>query len=289
MGTVLDYSAGRPSASKLKAAGHAGAVRYLRKKGASTVVTLTGAEVADFRAHGLLLGLTYEDPKANWMFGGRARGIDRATWALQQAQAVGIEHPPCIFLCADAHANAVEVDGVMECLDGARTVLGSATGIYGFPEVIKAAVAGQHAEWFWQCGRRSDLVTGVHLYQRNNEQTTVDEITCDINDVLLEPAWASIGQASSLEEDDFMAIFNNVAEFNAAVKAAVRESVQAELVTVGDPTREALLDLARRAVADEFETVGSRTRTALVKLLAQEIESEAGDLHQALRTLLAQP
>jgi hypothetical protein len=92
--------------------------------------------------------------------------------------------------------------------------------------------------------------------------------------------------AAATGEDDFSVIFNNVAEFTAAVEAAVRESVQAELVTVGDPTRQALLDLARRAIADEFETAGSRTRTALVRLLRNEIESEAGDLHQALATLL---
>ena len=286
MEKVLDYSAGQPRASEIKAAGHAGAVRYLRKKGSSGVVTLTAAEAADFRAHGLLLGLTYEDPEHDWMFQGRDIGIDRAQWALQQAEAVGIDHPPCIFLCADSHAGPAEVDRVMECLDGARTVLGSATGIYGFVEVIKAAVDGRHAEFFWQCGRRSDLVTGVHLYQRNNEQTAVSGITCDINDVLLDPSWASVGQASSIEEDNFMALFNSTAEFNAAVKAAVRESVQAELVTVGDPSRAALLDLARRAVAEEFETPGSRTRTALVALLRNEIESEAGDLHQALKSLL---
>jgi D-alanyl-D-alanine carboxypeptidase len=87
-------------------------------------------------------------------------------------------------------------------------------------------------------------------------------------------------------EDDFSVIFNNVGEFNTAVKAAVRESVQAELVTVGDPTRKALLDLARRAVADEFDTAGSRTRTALVKLLRSHIESDTGELHQALAALL---
>jgi hypothetical protein len=91
--------------------------------------------------------------------------------------------------------------------------------------------------------------------------------------------------AAGTGEDDFSGVFNNVAEFSAALNAAVRESVQAELVTVGDPTRQALFDLARRAVADEFETAGSRTRTALVRLLRNEIESEAGDLHQALRSL----
>lgn len=89
-----------------------------------------------------------------------------------------------------------------------------------------------------------------------------------------------------LEEDDFLALFNNIDEFNAAVRTAVREGLQAEFVSTGDPTRTALLDLARRAVADEFATSGSRTRSALIELLRTEIESEAGDLHQAFRKVL---
>lgn len=88
------------------------------------------------------------------------------------------------------------------------------------------------------------------------------------------------------EEDDFLALFDNIDEFNAAVRSAVRESLQAELTTTGDPSRSALLDLARRAVADEFSTPGSRTRSALIDLLRSEIESEAGDLHQAFRKVL---
>ena len=188
MTTVIDYSTGPPSAAEIKAAGHVGAVRYLRKKGSSNVVTLTAAEVLDFQAHGLLLALTYEDPAKDWMAGGRDIGIDRAKWALEQARAVGIEHPRCIYLCHDAHATAGQVALVMECLDGARTVLAAATGIYGFPEVVGAAMAGGHADRFWQCGRRGDVLPGTHLYQRNNEQIAVAGITCDIDDVL-EPDW----------------------------------------------------------------------------------------------------
>jgi hypothetical protein len=90
----------------------------------------------------------------------------------------------------------------------------------------------------------------------------------------------------SSPDDDFSALFDNPAEFNAAVKAAVREGVQAELGTVGDPTRGALFDLARRAVAAEFETTNSHTRAALIALLSKEIESEAGDLHRAFKSVL---
>jgi hypothetical protein len=212
MTTLVDYSTGPPSAVAI-AARHAGAVRYLRKKGHSTVVTLTAAEVTDFQAHNLLLGLAYEDPGAGWMFEGRATGIDRATWALEQARALGFQNPRCIYLCADAHATPDQVARTMECLDGARTVLGRATGIYGFVEVIDAAIAGQHADWFWQTGRRSDVRSGVHLYQRNYETTTIAGITCDIDDVL-QVDWGQQSVAGGiwrpaehLEEDDDMFTF----------------------------------------------------------------------------------
>jgi len=205
--TLVDYSTGPPSAVAIADARHAGAVRYLRKKGPSGVVTLTAAEVADFRAHNLLVGLAYEDPEAGWMFDGRAIGIDRATWALEQARALGFQHPRCIYLCADAHATPDQVARTMECLDGARTVLGPATGIYGFVEVIDAAMAGQHADWFWQTGRRSDVRSGVHLYQRNYETTTIDERACDIDDVL-KPDWGQHELAATHpEEEDDMFTF----------------------------------------------------------------------------------
>jgi hypothetical protein len=210
MTTLVDYSTGPPNAADI-AVQHAGAVRYLRKKGDSNVVTLTAAEVADFNAHSLLVGLTYEDLDAGWMFEGRAIGIDRATWALEQARALGFRNPRCIYLAADKHANPDQVARTMECLDGARTVLGPATGIYGFVEVIKAAMDGQHADWFWQTGRRSDVLSGVHLYQRNYETTKIAGITCDINDVL-RPDWGQPvegGAMAGLEEEDDMFTFGS--------------------------------------------------------------------------------
>ena len=251
MATVLDYSTGPPSAAEMKAAGHAGAVRYLRKKGDSNVVTLTAAEVADFQTQGLLLGLTYEDPAKDWMLGGRDIGIDRATWALEQARAVGIEHPRCIYLCHDKPATADEVARVMDCLDGARRVLGPATGIYGFPEVIRAAMAGRHADRFWQCGRRSDLMPGAHLYQRNNEQPNVAGITCDIND-LLQPDW---GQHPSGEDPE---------EINMKI--------------IDCPNKPALL------LAGTVQTLNNAQRNALrgVGVPAQRVDAET---HQALFSL----
>jgi lysozyme len=66
----------------------------------------------------------------------------------------------------------------------------------------------------------------------------------------------------------------------------MRRALQAELQTIGDPTRSAFYELARRAVADEFATIGTRTREALIALLAREIASPTGDLHGALLSVI---
>lgn len=207
---LLDYSAGRLTAAQIQRAGYGGAVRYLRKRGPSGVVVLSSAEVADFRRAGLALALVYEDGAAGWMLGGRAVGVDRARWALEQARAVGIQAPRCIFLADDQHhSDPAEWAAVMACLDGARTVLGDATGIYGFHPTIRAAMTGRHAHWFWQCGRRADVVAGVHLYQRNFETTTVAGIGCDINDVLA-PDFGQIEAAPAappLEEERMLRLY----------------------------------------------------------------------------------
>src|SRR5262249_25855820 len=95
-----------------------------------------------------------------------------------------IPTPRCIYLADDTQHDAAGLAAVMACLDGARTVLGTATGLYGYAPAIGAAIAGGHAYWFWQCGRREDLINGGHLYQHNHAQTTIAGVTCDITDIL---------------------------------------------------------------------------------------------------------
>lgn len=53
-------------------------------------------------------------------------------------------------------------------------------------------------------------------------------------------------QPITIEEEDDMALFENVGDFEEAVERAVRRGVEAELTTQGDPTRTAILELSRR-------------------------------------------
>jgi len=86
--TILDYSTGLPTTSTIKNAGYSGAIRYLRKNGASSITYLTGTERTDFANTGLDLGLIYEAPSGNRMLDGYAAGRDDAFWALEQTKHV---------------------------------------------------------------------------------------------------------------------------------------------------------------------------------------------------------
>ena len=74
LGTVVDYSAGVPSASAVKAAGHIGAVRYVsqRRPGADWMrgKPVTIGETRDYKANGLAVASVYQFGRAETAEGG---------------------------------------------------------------------------------------------------------------------------------------------------------------------------------------------------------------------------
>ena len=82
VGTVIDYSAGVPSARAVKAAGHLGAVRYVseRRPGAAWMLgkPVTLAETRDFKAHGLATASVYQFGRAetaDWLAGAAGAAV----------------------------------------------------------------------------------------------------------------------------------------------------------------------------------------------------------------------
>ena len=74
----------------------------------------------------------------------------------------------------------------MAYLDGAASVIGKArTGAYGFRDFIKAAHAGQHAQWLWLCGAAptdAEVSQGwPHIYQWNNGTISLDGMNADLD------------------------------------------------------------------------------------------------------------
>lgn len=190
--TLLDYSAGKISGAAIKAAGHAGAIRYITDRNSLGTKHTSPSEYADHVRNGLTDWLAYE-VNTNDPLAGRAGGVAAAQRALDGANFIGYPADRHIFFCFDRHATAAELPTWQAYLDGAASVLGvGRTGAYGFSEAIDAAKG--HATAFWQCGSRSAVRSVTNFYQRNTGTTVVGGITCDINDVLI-----------PIQEDDLQA------------------------------------------------------------------------------------
>lgn len=197
MQQVLDYSAGYPGAAAIARAGYVGAVRYLRKEGASRVRPITADERADFDRAGLAVALVYQHVSKTRVLEGRGAGQHDARWALARAAEIGIPQPRAIYFAVDAdHPPAA----VLMYFRGVADVLGVArTGAYGSYRVVESLLSADLTGYAWQTaawsgGKRSQR---AHLFQRIGSPT-VGGIAVDINDVLA----ADWGQHNHAQEDD---------------------------------------------------------------------------------------
>lgn len=199
---ILDYSGGYPGAAAIRRAGYGGVIRYLRKEGTSRVQPITGAELADMRAHGLAVALVYQAIRTERILGGRAAGAHDARWAQARAAELGAPDAVIYFAADRDIVGTAQLATVLAYLDGAAGVLGkSRVGVYGEYDVIEAAVPA-HATYGWQTaawsgGRRSKR---AHLYQRTG-QPLVGGIPVDINDVLQQD-WGQLDQEDDMPSLD---------------------------------------------------------------------------------------
>jgi hypothetical protein len=201
MTQVLDYSAGFPGAARIKAAGYAGAVRYIGfpTRGKCT----TAAELRDFNAQGLGMALVYEDKADDWR-GGLVRGRDAGVRARAHADAISFPKDRPIYMAIDQDVvTEAEFRTMLAYLDGANDRLGGPdlTGVYGEHDVMVRAQSAGVAKWWWQTrawsGTPVKLFAARHLYQHVGT-VRVGGIDCDFNDVLR----ADWGQ--HLLEDDML-------------------------------------------------------------------------------------
>lgn len=196
MPTILDYSAGRPTAAAVKAAGHVGVIRYIGTPGRTK--NLTRAEYQDMVNQVVGVGLVYEN-RAGDAAGGYAAGVNAARAARADADAVGYPSSRPIYFAVDSdQVTAAQFQAAMNYLDGAVSVLGfDQVGVYGEYDIVEMAV-GKHCRYGWQTaawsgGRRSGK---AHLYQKIGT-AVVGGIACDVNDILATD-W---GQHNAQEDD----------------------------------------------------------------------------------------
>lgn len=207
MAQALDYSAGFPGASNIKAVKDDkgkqrffGAVRYIGRSGNRK--NATAEELRDFLNNDIGMALVFEASATNWR-AGFAGGQKDGRAGRDHANAIGFSAARPIYMAIDQDVVSSGEFGMMiDYLRGAGTSLGGAalTGVYGEADVIDRARNAGVATWYWQTaawsgGRR----TPAHLYQQIGT-VIVGGIACDVNDILTAD-WGQQGGGMGAVED----------------------------------------------------------------------------------------
>lgn len=197
---ALDYSAGAPAATAVRAAGYSGVARYIGFDPALRPKCITAAEYADMTAHGVGVALVYENVTGDAL-DGRTAGIVAATRARHWADVIGFPADRPIYMACDIDVvTETQFAAVLDYLRGAGTVLGgpALVGVYGEFDVMERAAAAGVAAWFWQTMAWSRRVVSprANLLQILG-QVTVGGVVCDRSEIH-RPDW---GQAGTTMED----------------------------------------------------------------------------------------
>lgn len=195
IGTTLDYSAGVPAASAVRAAGHLGAVRYCsnRRPDAQWMAgkPLLRREADDFRANGLTITSCYQYGKAetaDWL-GGAGAGDYHAPIGIGLHFAAGGARGAAIYVAIDDSPTRAQFDNqiapYLQRWDAHLRGNGLVLGVYCNAPTIDWCRGRNIGTYYWQHGwgsggRIHPLAT---MYQRPGALTTVSGIDCDINDV----------------------------------------------------------------------------------------------------------
>lgn len=202
--TVIDYSAGVPAAAAVKAAGHAGAVRYVSppRRGAAWMrgKPIHRAEVDDFENAGLDLAFVWQHGKTRDpdVMRGAAGGRADALAAQQQLRKIGRDGWP-VFFAVDFNITLAQWNATAaHYFRAACDVLGrNRVGIYGHSRVCDwaredAVIAdlggGKHLMWQTAAWSTGVIHPAAVLHQRvidtrSRPGPKVGGITVDVSDV----------------------------------------------------------------------------------------------------------
>jgi len=207
LGTLLDYSARVPSPLAIRAAGHAGVIRYVsdRRPGAENMLAkpLTIPESLAMRAFGLTVVSNYQFGKgktADWL-GGYDGGVKHARRAVELHTLAGGPGDAPIYASIDDNPSRAQFTSrIVPYLKGWHSVIGlRRTGIYANAPTIGWAIDAGLATWFWQHDwgtKRGYLHPAAHLHHIPG-QRRVGGVEVDVN-TILKPnygQWAGSGSS----------------------------------------------------------------------------------------------
>lgn len=196
LGTVLDYAAGVPSASAIKAGGHLGAVRYVsrRRENANWMIgkPVTLNETRDLAQQGLQTASVYQYGRAetaDWL-GGAAGAAEHAPQAIALHAAAGGPTNRPIYIAIDDDPSrqqyTEQIRPYLRAFSAALQSAGYRTGIYGNYSVIDWAIQDGIGEFFWMhdwgSGGKIHPRATIHQLPKSRQQT-IDGVEVDINNV----------------------------------------------------------------------------------------------------------
>lgn len=195
VGTVIDYSAGVPTARSVKAAGHMGAVRYVSepRPGASWMLgkPVTLEETRDFANQGLYTASVYQFGRAetaDWL-GGAASASKHAPQAIRLHRAAGGPTGRPIYVAIDDNPHrdhySHQIRPYLRAFQAALTVAGYQLGVYGNYNVIQWCVEDGIGSYFWQhdWGSGGKIHPRTTIHQKAKWTAVIDGVEVDINNV----------------------------------------------------------------------------------------------------------
>ena len=195
LGVLLDYAAGVIKASDLRAAGAAGAIRYVsdRRPGGQWMLgkPIQLPEARDLYHNGLKIVSCYQYGKqdsADWL-GGQAAGITHAKrgWALHVA-AGGSYGAPIYASIDDDPTPDQYKQQVAPYLRAWESVLGhQRVGVYANSKTIDWALQDGLGAWFWQHNWGSPkgyTHPAAHLHQVEIDARKVAGVGVDLNNIM---------------------------------------------------------------------------------------------------------
>ena len=195
LGTIIDYSAGVPSAGAVRGAGHMGAIRYCsnRRPGAEWMLgkPLARPEADDFRANGLTVTSCYQygkDATADWR-GGEGAANHHAPIGIGIHYGAGGPAGSAMYVAIDDNPSRWEFDNQIapylrrwdQLLRGAGLVL----GVYCNAPTIDWCRGQNLGTYYWQHGWGSNGI--IHplatMYQIPGYYPNIGGISSDVNRV----------------------------------------------------------------------------------------------------------
>ncbi|WP_165242043.1 DUF1906 domain-containing protein [Corynebacterium lizhenjunii] len=229
LGTVIDYSAGVPSAAAIKAAGHLGAVRYVsqRRPDAQWMKgkPVTLAETQAQAAAGLATASVYQFGRAataDWLQGA-VGAATHAPQAIALHKAAGGPTGRPIYIAIDDNPTRAQYDSLIRpyllAFSAALRAAGYSTGIYGNFNVIEWASREGIGSFFWMhdWGSNGKIHPRTTIHQLpQSRQATIDGVVVDINNVYARdwgqwtpgqrpaPAPAPVGPGAAIAPQDVL-------------------------------------------------------------------------------------